>query len=163
MSYYEHDDAIRTLLRRARMLKIDDSGTQQKVDLGILASERPKDVVRLQPHGFTSNPPNEAEGLTLAMGGRSDRLLFLGGEHKENRPKGRPQGTATLYDDKGNEIFMRGAKGINMKAKKDHVVIWPEEDDKKVYLGGDPDNPAHRFALVVTTSGPSKNVWARIP
>lgn len=159
----EGHDGLRGSIRRVSLVKMDDSGTQQKATLSGLASEEMKDIVRVQPFGLTSHPPAGAEGVLVAMGGRSDRAMVLGVEHKDHRPKDSPAGTSVLYDDKGNVIFMKGDKGIRMKAKKDHIVLEPVENDKNVYLGGDPDNPEHRFAKVMTISGASKNVFARIP
>ena len=56
MSYWEHDDAIRSMIRRFQVLNVDDSGTQQILDLAGLYGEKPKRVLRVLPHGFTSNP-----------------------------------------------------------------------------------------------------------
>jgi phage gp45-like len=49
---FEHEDAIRSVMRRARVVKVDDSGTQQKLDLRGLASDQPQKIVRIGQHGF---------------------------------------------------------------------------------------------------------------
>lgn len=108
MSYFEHDDAIRSMIRRARVLKVDDSGTQQRLNLAGLKDERPEKIVRVLPHGFSSNPPAESEGVMVQLGGRSDRTMFLGGEHKEKRPKNLPAGGAVIYDADGNVVRVVG-------------------------------------------------------
>lgn len=156
---YEHDDAVRTILRRARVLKVDDGGTQQKLDLAGLRNERPQKIVRVLPHGFSSNPPPEAEGVLIQLGGRSDRSLFIGGEHKDHRQKSLKTGQAVLYDDKGNVIFAKGTDGIAVHAKDGKVYVKPG-DGKKVFLGGDGDDGA--YARVMTEDGPSANVYAKL-
>lgn len=101
---YSSEDAVGSAVRRARVTNVDDSGTQQKVDLIGLASEKPKKVVRVQPHGFSSYPIDDAEGVMIQMSGRSGRTLFLGGEHKDKRPKNLPKGGACIYDADGNVV-----------------------------------------------------------
>jgi len=160
MSYFEHNDAIRSMIRRARNLRVDDSGSQQLVDLMGLVGDLPKRVHRIQPFGVSSNPPADSDGVLLALGGRSDRLVYLDGGHKNFRPKSSPAGTSVLYDDKGNVIFVKGINGIAIDATKGKVYVKPE-DGKNVYLGGTGDD-GHIYAAVLTTGGPSTNVFARI-
>lgn len=165
---YEHDDALRTMIRRARILKLDDSGTQQKVNLGGYASERPEEIVRVLPHGFTSYPNAQAEGIMLQLAGRSDRTMFFGGEHKDYRQKNLSEGQAVLYDDKGNVVFAKGSGGLSVNAKTGVVEIRAQAEkitvkpgpDKNVYLGGDGTDGT--YARVSTESGPAMNVYARI-
>lgn len=156
---FEHDDAIRSMLRRARVLKVYDDGTQQKLDLGVLKKERPEKIVRVLPHGFSSNPNAEAEGILLQLGGRSDRSLFFGGEHKDYRQKNLKTGQAVLYDDKGNVVFAKGADGLAVHAKEGKVYVQPGSG-KNVYLGGDGTDGS--YAKVMTESGPSANVYAKL-
>lgn len=159
MSYFEHDDALRSMVRRARILRVDDSGSQQLVDLMGLFGDKPKKVFRPQPHGISSNPPVNSEGILIALGGRSDRLVYLDGGHKDFRPKNSPAGTAVLYDDKGNIIFVKGTNGIAIEAKKGKVYVKPEPG-QNVYLGG--DGADGEYAKVQTAGGPALNVYARI-
>lgn len=165
---WEHDDALRSMFRRARLIKLDDSGSQQKVDLGGLKNERPKDIVRVLPHGFSSHPNKDSEGVMLQLGGRSDRTLFLGGEHKDHRQKNLNEGNAVLYDDKGNVVFMKGGDGIHVTAKNGEVElrstdekVWVKPGDgKMVFLGGDGTDGTYGF--VMTDAGPSVNVKAKV-
>lgn len=168
MRDYELEDALRSMIRRARVLKVDDSGSQQRLDLAGLKDERPEKIVRVLPHGFSSVPNAEAEGLMLQLGGRSDRTLFLGGEHKDHRPKNLKMGQAVLYDDKGNVVFAKSSDGISINAKtgvvevrshSEKVTVKPG-DGKNVYLGGDGTDGV--YSKVVTEDGPSMNVFARI-
>lgn len=107
MSFYEHDDAVRSILRRAALLKdADDAGTQQKVDIRGYKGDEPEAVHRPQMPGLHSVALKGAEGVYLEMGGRSDRALFLGGEHKDHKPKGKAPGDTVLYDHHGNAVSL---------------------------------------------------------
>lgn len=161
MSYFEHQDAIRVMLRRASLTAVDDSGDQQILSLDGLAGDKLAKIVRVQPHGLSSTPPMGAEGLMLALGGRADRTMAFGFEHRAARPRNQPQGTATLYDDQGNTIFMASANGIKIKSGTLHVTVTPGPG-KQVYLGGDPSVDHGTYAPVATTQGPSTFVQARI-
>lgn len=161
---FEHEDAIRSVMRRARVVKVDDSGTQQKLDLRGLASDQPQKIVRIGQHGFASNPPKDSEGVLLALGGRSGRLMFLGGEHKDHRQKDLKTGQAVLYDDKGNVIFAKGSDGISIKSKDSVVEIEAQGhkvtiDGQNIYLGG--DGTGGGYSKVMTEAGPSANVFAK--
>lgn len=101
---WELDDAVRSMVRRAQLKRVDDSGSQQLVDLIGLYNDKPKKVFRPQQHGFTSNPPTNSEGLLLALGGRSDRVVYLDGGHKDYRPTGLQSGETCLYDAFGKKI-----------------------------------------------------------
>lgn len=92
-------------LRRATVQKTDDSGTQQILkNMTGLKSETFEDVYRPQMHGLSSHAPKGSEGVYLALGGRSDRLLALGFEHKDYRPKNTPEGGTILYNHTGDVV-----------------------------------------------------------
>lgn len=156
---WELDDAVRNMIRRGTLTKVDDGGTQQIVKAARgAAGEEFEDVHRPQSHGLSSVPPEGSEGLVLAMGGRADRSLLVGFEHKDHRPKDQKPGCATLYDDKGNVIRMFGKDGIKVKSETDHVSV-EVPDGKRVYLDG--DGKKGTYQRVMTVSGPSRNTWAR--
>jgi phage baseplate assembly protein V len=155
----EGQEGLVAKLRRVTLVKTDDSGTQQKMKLRGLKSEELDEIVRILPHGFSSNPPVDAEGIILSLGGRSDRALVLGIEHKDHRPKNLPLGTSILYDDKGNVIFVKGSDGIFIDAKEGKVYVKPGAG-QNVYLGGTGADGS--YAKVVTEAGPAINVFAKI-
>ena len=168
-TYPENRASTIGTLRRGVVQKIDDSGSQQIFrKLSGLKSESPEDVYRPQSHGISSVPPEGSEGLILSLGGRSDRMVALGYEHKDYRPKNSPAGTAVLYDDKGNVIFSKGDLGIRVNAKKGEVELHSQDDKvwvkpgdgKMVFLGGDGADGTYDF--IMTASGPSINVKAKI-
>jgi phage gp45-like len=137
----EGQEGLVASLRRATVKKTDDSGSQQMLKkVTGLKSETFEDMYRPQPHGFSSHAPEDSEGVFLALGGRSDRLLALGFEHKKYRPKDTPEGGTVLYNHTGDilRIFKDNldavhAKTINIKIGKGQDVSGetsaPAEDD----------------------------------
>lgn len=118
-------------LRRATVLETDDSGTQQMFKrMRGLASEEPEDVYRPQMHGISSHPPRGSEGMFLALGGRSDRLMALGFEHKDHRPKNLPEGGVAIYDADGKVLKIvkdktdwdNGGKPVEFHNAQTHVI-----------------------------------------
>lgn len=163
----ENNDGVLGTLRRALITAVDDSGDQQLVNLQALAKDFPQKIVRILPHGFSSNPPQNSEGVLKSLGGRSDRGMFIGGEHKQYRQKNLKPGNAVLYDDQGNIVFMQSGNGITVSAKKGQVVVQTQgqqivvnPNGANVYLGGDPSKDG--FSKVLTVAGPSFNVYAKI-
>ena len=160
----ENQDAVLGHLRRGSVVSVDDTGPQQLVVLTGLASEQilganGKGIVHVQPHGFSSNPPAQAEGIIKSLGGRSDRAMFIGGEHPQYRQKNLPSGAAVLYDQNGNIIYAAMQNGIQISAATGKVYVKPGSG-QNVYLGGTGADGG--YALVATVSGPSINVLARI-
>lgn len=181
MSYFEHDDAIRSMIRRARLLSVNDSGSQQLVDLMGVVGDKPKKVFRPQPHGFTSTPPVNSEGLILALGGRSNRPVYLDGGHKDHRPRDIAQGGCALYDANGKVLkfvkdetdFDAGGKPVTIRnATKvkiegtEAVAVgvgarWIVVKNGKVFLGMNSADDTDG-AAVVTVDGPSSKVFAKV-
>ena len=125
----EDQEAVRSGVRRCFVTKVDDSGKQQLCDLSALKGEELKGVVRILPHGFASNPPNNSEGIIVGLGQRSDRAMVVGLEDPQTRQRNLPTGTAVLYDDKGNIVFMKGDKGIvTAVAKGDYALTVTKGD-----------------------------------
>lgn len=122
----EERDAVRGAIRRGTIDRIDDSGTQQIVRRARGgASEEFGDIYRPQPHGFSSHPPAGSEMLLQAMGGRSDRLLVLGGEHKDHRYRNLPEGAVALYNANGSIATLIG-QDIKIKSSGTITLESPE-------------------------------------
>lgn len=163
----EHDDAIRTMLRRVKLIDSDDGGTQHRLRVSGMKSEELKNIVHSQPHGFFARPPAGAEGLLLALGGRSDRAHALNLEHPDNRPKGLPPGAAAIYNDQGHVLKILPAKAEWDHKDKNHhehhidkrkieATGWIWQACGAIYLGPGPWYP------VMTSAGPSQCVYASI-
>lgn len=118
----EERSGLRGSLRRVRLLKTDDSGTQQKMKLVGLKSEELDEIVRVQGFGLSSNPSLDSEGVLLTLGGRSDRAMVIGVEHKTHRPTNLQPGETALYDAYGKilklveaEVFLdAGGKPVRV-------------------------------------------------
>lgn len=95
---------MRVTTRRARIVKVNDQGSQQLVDLKVLKNEKPQKVWRPQDFGFSSNPPQDCDGVVTQMGSRSDRTLYQDGGHEKYRPKKTPVGGAVLFNHTGDII-----------------------------------------------------------
>lgn len=113
----EHDDGLRSSTRRARVQQVNDSGSQQFVDLTGLKKEAPKKIWRPQDFGFTSNPPQNSDGIIDQMGSRSDRTFYRDGGHQNYRPKNTPAGCAALFNQYGDivRVFQNSADIVHQK------------------------------------------------
>lgn len=179
---WEHSDAIRNMLRRVSLVDLDDSGPQQHMRLKGVAGEELKKIVRVQPYGFTSNPPAGAEGLLVSLGGRSDRAMVIGVEHPGKRPTGLGDGAAAIYgpdgsilkmvtqsvtlDAGGKDVVITNAKTVTVKAADE--IVLSANDQRFVRLRPHRVDLAVKSASeeapfkVATEGGPSTVVWARI-
>ncbi len=156
--YFTHRNSAHRFL----VDKIDDKGDIQLIDGEGLADEKFTKIMRVYPHGFTSHSPKEAHFLSVALGGRRDQLLALGGEHPKHRPKEIGEGNTAIYNADGTINKLVGqnwtldAKGT-MTVKVKEIVF----EAKKVLIKadrvdlGDKDGSA-----VITESGPSSKVFA---
>lgn len=160
MSYYEHDDAIRAILRRGALREdANDKGTQQLVNVSGFKNDEPDEVHRVQMPGLHSVPVKGSEGFFSPMGGRSDRLLFIGGEHKDHKPKGKEAGDTFLYDHHGNIVSLVKKEYRVVHSKVVHLVaggIPIVIKDGRVHLGAEGGT-----ARVYTERGLSTNVYAK--
>jgi phage gp45-like len=113
----EHDDGLRSSTRRARIVKVDDSQSQQRVDVKGLKSEMPKKIWHAMPFGFTTNPPQDSDGVFDQMGSRSDRSLYFDAGHEKYRPKNTPSGCMAIFNQFGDivRIFKDNADVVHQK------------------------------------------------
>ncbi len=164
-------------ITRGKVASTDDGGEHQRLTLTGYAGERFSEVVRAQPHGFSSHPPADAVGYMLRLG-ESDRVMALGFE-TPNRPRSIPAGTAVLYDSSGNVVFAKGSEGVRVRAEAGGVLIETPQTSVRIEPGsgnieitrggmkilmsgsridlGGPGGSA-----VQTVSGPSSVVFARL-
>jgi phage gp45-like len=113
----EHDDGLRSSTRRARVVKVDDSRSQQFIDLSGLKNEMPKKIWRPQDFGYTSVPPKDSDGIIDQMGSRSDRTFYRDGGHEKYRPKNTPGGCAAIFNQYGDiiRVFKDNADVVHQK------------------------------------------------
>ena len=102
---FTNNGAVRVLLN-----KVDDSSTEQYTSAAGFEDETWAKVMRIQPHGFSSHPVKDSHALGVAIGGRRDMLLLLGGEHPDHRPKNLDPGDVKLYNStSGTSVHLKGA------------------------------------------------------
>lgn len=155
---YAREDELRAMLRRAQLISLDDSGSQQLLDLSGLKSDRPRKVPRVTDFGFGSSPPAGADFILLSLGGAASRAVAIGGEHRDYRQANLPAGTSVLYDSSGNIVFCRSADGILIRTKAGRISVSPA-DGENLYLGGDGNDGS--YSPVRTVDGPAVNVFAK--
>lgn len=98
------------LITRLEIEKTREVNGQQFITGKGLAGERFEDIVRIEPHGFVSNPPAGSIGKVLSMlNGQRRQSLLIGAEHAGHRPSDIAPGMSALYDDKGGIIKWIGS------------------------------------------------------
>ena len=163
----------RTNLFRAELTGVDDSGEMQVGSGYGYAGESVDKVHIVRQHGLANHAPKGSHGIGIANSGERGLVAFFGLEDPNSRPKNLKEGQVTLYDDKGNATRMLGEDGIwhdagtrPQKMTGDTLSLQGKKDvafgssDGKTYLGG--DGKTGSYARVMTESGPSPFVYARI-
>lgn len=136
-------DGMRAMIIRGRLEAVEDDGDMQMMRLKGRRGEMFSGVPRVQPFGFSSNPPAGSHGLMLGLGGRHDRAMAIGVEHPASRPRNVSAGGTVIYDANGqavslveHQIRLVSAQRITLKAPE--IVL-----EGLVKLGGaDADKPA---------------------
>ncbi len=105
-SYLSEKDALRTMLRRAAIVAVNDRGSQQLVDLFGYAGDKPAKVPTVGTFGLSANAPPGGIGMIVCPGGRSDKAMFFGGEHPNYRPTNLQSGATQLYDAFNHKILL---------------------------------------------------------
>lgn len=130
---------------RVLIKKVTDTGTEQYVDVHGRDGEQFTDVLRIQPHGFSSSPPANAHAIAVPLGGNCDLLVLLGGEDPSTRQKNLSAGDTIIYNaTTGTTIHLQGDKiainslgDIAITATGNIVLTAPNIAlDGQVYLGG---------------------------
>ncbi len=107
MSY---EDVYRNMIFRAEIKEIleNDGSKIQKVKATGYAGEE-LEMLRLQTHGFSSRPSAGALAYAIAINGRRENAMLIGGEMPGKRLTVDPGG-AVMYDDTGNFMRLSGNK-----------------------------------------------------
>lgn len=174
-------------LALSEIIKVDDSKGQQVVSHYALAGEKHTQIYRPQFHGFSSNPPAGSTGVVVSLGGERSRSVLIGAEHEKYRPTDLKDGETKLYDigdgkGKANTVHLANKTGIAIDTQAgDTTITTPNgkmtvstkgdikyssdkghffiNADGKIHLGSADGKNTH---AVVTTSGPSKKVFAAL-
>ncbi len=98
---------VYTMITRAIIETVDDSKKMQVVKLNLLAGESRDEVERFQNFGFSSNPPDKAECVALAIGGNRDHLIVVVADDRSSRIKGIAKGESVQYNSNGNKLHLK--------------------------------------------------------
>lgn len=147
-------------ISRATIEAVDDAGTQQLVRARGLRAETFTEVHRVQPHGLSAVPPVGSEGTFLRLGA-SERVLALGFENKQHRPRGLNPGEVALYDASGQMVSLVQQKIRIVSATKVEIVAPEIVLDGLVKLGGaDADKPAGMEGTLDSADQPLRSNFA---
>lgn len=98
---------IYTMITRAVIETVNDTGEMQLVKVNLLAGETRSDVERFQNFGFTSVPPNGAECVAIAVGGNRDHLIVIAADDRASRIVGLLKGESVQYNANGDKIHLK--------------------------------------------------------
>ena len=118
--------AVRMLISRAVVQRVDDSGGLQRLQIGIYADETRTDVERLQSYGFTARPLDGAEAVVARLGGRSDQAVVIAVDDRRYRVRGLEAGEVAIYSDEGDQIVLRRGRSIEVASGGSVTVSAPE-------------------------------------
>lgn len=131
------DDENRGRVSRVIFKNVSDGGDQQEVDYDGVADETHTEVLRIQPHGFASHPPEGSEGVMVSLSSR-DAPVVVGGEHPESRKKygsGLKAGGSRQYDTAGSMVDLDADGNVLVKANGKDVTV--DGAKQVVVKGGD--------------------------
>ncbi|AFJ48049.1 phage baseplate assembly protein V [Shimwellia blattae] len=113
---------LRLMVDRAVVRMVKDSLGRQNLQVQSLADETNDDVERFQNYGFTSFPPEGAEAIVVAVGGRRSGLVAIAVEDKSARPRSGESGDVCLYHREGHIIRLKKDGVIEITGKKVNLV-----------------------------------------
>lgn len=88
--------------------RIDDSGSENYLDLSGGPGGNPTKVLHVQPFGLSAPPPAGAHLIGMNLGHSAEKLVAFGGEHGAHKPKGVGGGNVALYNADGTIMKMIG-------------------------------------------------------
>lgn len=115
--------ATRNVIRRVKVVEVDDKPEIQEVTVEGLADEEIKLGLRGQPHGLTGNPRKGAVGYLFAANGRPDEGFLYGLEHPEDRVKDAKEGESHQYAAKGQRMAILKNGNLQHHTPKGRLYI----------------------------------------
>lgn len=146
-------DAVHAALVRARLVGLDDGQGLQTMTATGHKDTRFGEVLRLQPFGFTSTPPDGSVGVVLQQSGASERAYALGFEHPDHRPRDLAAGGTRLYDASGQVISIVERKIRIVGGDEVHISAATIILDGVVKLGSPGASKAAAMLGSVDTDG----------
>lgn len=115
----------RSVARRVKVVKVDDTGPIQKVTVQGLADEEFELSARGQRFGMTGNPPVGSVGYLHIPNGDMDAAYMTDLEHPDMRPNNRESGEAIAYAKQGQRVELDKDGNILVKSPNGIVHINP--------------------------------------
>lgn len=115
--------ATRNVMRRVKVVAVDDRPEIQEVTVEGLADEEIKLPLRGQPHGLSSNPRPGAVGYAFLANGRPDQAFLMGLEHPEDRVKDAKEGESHQYAAKSQRMAILKNGNLQHHTPKGRVYI----------------------------------------
>jgi phage baseplate assembly protein V len=119
---------IRAIIRRGRVKFVNDSGPVQIMQVALNGLETPDNRFRVAEFGFSSNPPEDSDAITLHIDGEMSAGVVVGTNHQPSRPKGLQPGESILYSEDGKQVYLTADGGIVVDAKGQDVVVNNAKD-----------------------------------
>lgn len=98
----------RNSAHRFTVSKVDDSGTENYLNLSGIPGYKPTKVMHVQPFGLSSPPPSGSHLIGLHLGHSAEKMVAFGGEHSDHKPKSIGAGNVALYNADGTIMKMIG-------------------------------------------------------
>lgn len=105
---------ISSMVARAVIQIVADSGDLQRVQIGVLSGEVIDDAERFQGYGFTSVPLSGAEAVVLFPGGDRAHPLVIATDDRRHRVAGLSDGDACVYSSSGAQVIVRADGDIEV-------------------------------------------------
>lgn len=119
---------MKLLATFARILRVDDSGDIQLVQLEGLIGEIREGVQRLGEFGFASNPPPDSQAVLASLGGSRGTLAVVATEDRASRPKNLPSGASELYASDGTRVRVNPDGTILIDGDSIAIVVTGDAD-----------------------------------
>lgn len=114
---------VANLVAQAVIQFVNDSGTRQTAQVGVMAGETLDGVQHFLPYGLTSVPLPGAEGVLLFVDGDRGHPLLLGVDDRSARPTGGEPGDTGLYHFDGAQVRLTSSGDILISCKPGQKVF----------------------------------------
>lgn len=118
--------ALRGLVARAVVRRVDDGPKMQELQVGLLADELADGVERFQNYGFTAHPQPGAEGIAVFVGGDRAHGVVIAVDDRRFRLTSLEPGEVAIYTDEGDTIHLMRDRRIKVTTL--HLEVDAEED-----------------------------------
>ena len=94
------------MLARAVLSLVNDNSKTQTAQIEAFAGDVHDEVEHFQPHGMTSVPLPDSEGIVLFIAGNHDHPVLLNVEDRRYRPTGLAGGETALWNTSGHKLVL---------------------------------------------------------